>query len=161
MPPANRVPMQAYLHAIRLGRFPWWYPEGAEGLTVDYYVYATDFTPLGASATVANSITISGEAAFVVLAATMVETDTANTTFLPNMPLLVDLSDTGSGRHFSNTPVAASNWFGTAEEPKYWDVPRVIPPNSTFSVGVQNLEATARNVRVAFHGFRVYGFRPR
>lgn len=156
----NRVPAGAIIEAARQGRYPFWFPEGAKGLAMDYFVYGTDFTPLGASLTVTNNINISGDSAFCILCAVAVETSTDNLTFLADLPLLAQLSDSGSGRQFSNTPIAASNWFGTAEMPKYWDIPKVLAPNATFNVTMQNLEATARNVRVAFHGFKIFGFRP-
>jgi hypothetical protein len=111
-----------------------------------------------ASATTKNNITINGDSDFFILSAVLVETDTGNTTFLPNHPILFTLTDNGSGRELSNTPVHADNWFGTAQEPKYWDVPKIIKRNSTFGVTAQNLEATDRNVRVAFHGFKVFPF---
>jgi len=146
--------------AIRRGRYPWWYPDGAKGCAIDYFVYGTDFAPLPLSATVQNNINISGDSAFCILSAVLVETDTGNTTFLAMKPLLARLQDTGSGRYLSNIPIHVDNWFGTAEEPKYWDVPKIIAPNSSFNVEMQNQEATARNVRVAFHGFKIFGFRP-
>lgn len=155
-----RVPVQAMIEGMRRGNFPFWFPEGAKSLQLDYFAYATDFTPLGASLTVTNNINISGDSAFMILSAVIVETDTTNTTFLADMPLMAQLSDTGSGRAFSNTAVHADNWFGTAQLPKYWDVPKLLAPNATFNVTLQNLEAVARNVRVAFHGFKIFGFRP-
>jgi hypothetical protein len=150
--------------SIRQGRYPWWYPDKAKGKAIDYFVYGTDFLPLGAAgaatATIQNNINISGDSAFVVLSAVIVETDTANTTFLAMQPILFDLLDQGSGRKLSNIPQHSDNWFGTAQLPKYWDIPKIIAPNSTFSVTATNLEATARNVRVAFHGFKIFAFQP-
>lgn len=146
--------------SFRQGRYPWWYPDKAKGLAIDYNVYGTDFLPLGVSATVQNPINISGTAAFCILSAVLVETATDNTTLLAFAPLLFRLRDTGSNRELSNIAVAANNWFGTAQEPKYWDVPKIIAPNSTFIVEAQNLEAVARNVRVSFHGFNIYNFKP-
>ncbi len=146
--------------SMRQGRYPWWYPDKAKGLAIDYNVYGTDFLPLGSGATTQNPINISGQAAFCVLSAVLVETEDDNTTFLAMSPLLFRLRDTGSNRELSNIAIHASNWFGTAAEPKYWDVPKIIAPNSTFIVEAQNLEAAERNVRVAFHGFNIYNFRP-
>lgn len=149
---------------MKEGAVPWWMPQVYKQLIAlrqvdfDYFVYGTDFTPLGASATVSNNIAINGDADFCILSAVLVETDTANTVFLAASPLLFALSDTGSGRELSNTPIHADNWFGTAQEPKYWDVPKIIRRNSTFRVTAQNLEATARNVRVAFHGFKIFPY---
>lgn len=146
--------------SMRQGRYPWWYPDKAKGLAIDYNVYGTDFLPLPASQTVQNPINITGQAAFCVLSAVLIESATNNTTFLALSPLLFRLRDTGSNRELSNIAIHASNWFGTAEQPKYWDVPKIIAPNSTFIVEAQNQEAVDRNVRVAFHGFNIYNFKP-
>jgi hypothetical protein len=146
--------------AITMGRFPWWYPDGARGLAIDYFVYGTDFTPLVASQTTQNNINIDGSSAFCVLSAVLVETATNNTTFFALSPLLFKLQDGGSGRYLSNHAVHANNWFGTAQEPKYWDIPKILAPNTTFGVEAQNLEAVDRNVRVDFHGLKIFGFKP-
>jgi hypothetical protein len=160
MPPQLDGALAGLAASIRQGRYPWWYPDAAKGLAIDYFVYATDFAPLPLSATVQNNININGDSAFVILSGVLVETDTANTTFLAQRPLLARLQDTGSGRYLSNIAIHVDNWFGTAELPKYWDIPKIIAPNSTFAVEIQNQEAVARNVRVAFHGFKIFKFTP-
>lgn len=165
MPPNNQEAALAAMMGrlakdIRGGRYPWWYPDAAKSLAIDYFVYGTEWLPLGSGATVQNNINISGEAAFVVLSGVLVETDTDNTVFLAQAPLLFQISDAGSNRQLSNIPIHASNWFGTAQEPKYWDVPKIFAPNSTLAVTAQNLEATARNVRIALHGFKIFKFQP-
>lgn len=164
MAEAARVPALALVQELQKGNIPWWMPNSYKNLIAlrqvdfDYFVYGTDFTPLALSATASNNIAISGDADFCILSAVLVETDTGNTTFLAASPILFMLTDTGSGRDLANTPVHADNWFGTAQEPKYWDVPKIIRRNSTFRVTAQNLEATARNVRVAFHGFKIFPY---
>lgn len=157
MPPA-RIPAASLAEAMRLGSFPFWFPLGARDNALDYFAYGTDFEPLGVSATTTRAIQINSDSAFLILSATMVETATDNTTFLANRPLLVSLQTGGAALALSNTPIHADNWFGTAEEPKYWDVPKVLLPNTTFNITLQNLEATARNVRIAFHGFKIYQY---
>jgi hypothetical protein len=157
MPPA-RIPAASLAEAMRLGSFPFWFPLGARDNALDYFAYGTDFAPLLASATTTRSIQINSDSAFLILSATMVETDTTDLVFLAQRPLLVSLATGGAALSLSNTPIHADNWFGTAEEPKYWDVPKVLLPNTTFNVTLQNLEATNRNVRVAFHGFKIYQF---
>lgn len=159
-PPQAGNPIAELAASIRQGKYPWWYPDGAKGRAIDYFVYGTDFVPLGASATTTNQIAVNADSAFVILSAVLVETDTTNAIFLAQQPLLFSLSDSGSGRFLSNTPIHADNWFGTAQLPKYWDIPKILAPNSTFSVTAANLEATARNVRVAFHGIKIFSFSP-
>jgi hypothetical protein len=146
--------------SIAMGRYPWWYPDGARGLAIDYFVYGTDFVPLVASLTTQNNINIDGSSAFCILSGVLIETFTDNTTFMALSPLLFKLQDGGSGRMLSNHAVHANNWFGTAQEPKYWDVPKILSPNTTLGVEAQNQEAVNRNVRVDFHGFKIFGFKP-
>lgn len=158
MPPAARIPAQALIEAIRGGNYPFWFAPEARELALDYFAYGTDFVPIAASATESRIIQINSDSAFYILSAVMVETDTANTTFFANRPLLAQLSTGGAAVNLANTPIHVDNWFGTAEEPKYWDVPKLLLPNTSFNVQLQNLEATARNVRVAFHGIKLYQF---
>lgn len=168
MPPMESFPGAARLEAsiaqlaksITMGRYPWWFPEGARNRAIDYFVYGTDFTPLAISATTQNPINIDGSSAFCILSAVKIETFVDNTTFMALSPLLCRLTDGGSGRLLSNQPVHIDNWFGTAQEPKYWDVPKILAPNTTLGVELQNQEAVARNVRLAFHGIKIFGFRP-
>jgi len=157
----ERTPAAAIMDGIHVGRFPWWFPLEARQLAFDYFAYGTDFVPLGASATATQSINILSDSAFFITSAVLVETDVTGLIFLAQAPLLAQLNDTGSGRSFSNTPIHVSNWFGTAEEPKLWDVPKLLSPGATFQVTLQNLEAVARHVRIAFHGFKIFGWRPR
>lgn len=158
MPPTSRIPASALLDALKGGAYPFWFPPEARDLAIDFFVYGTDFEPLGASATTTRQIQINSDSAFLILSAMMVETDTGNTTFLANRPILVTLATGGAALNLSNTPIHADNWFGTAENPKYWDVPKVLLPNTSLAVTLQNLEATARNVRVAFAGFKLFQF---
>jgi hypothetical protein len=155
-----RIPAQALDEAVRrlATSWPFWFPAEARNLALDYFVYGTDFEPLAASTTTTRAIQINSDSAFMVLSATMVETETNNTTFMANRPLLVSLSTGGAALNLSNTAIHADNWFGTAEQPKYWDVPKILLPNTTFNVQLQNLEAAERNVRVAFHGFKLFRF---
>lgn len=155
---APRIPASALLDAIKGGSYPFWFPPEARGLALDYFVYGTDFDPLSASATTTRAIQINSDSAFLILSATMVETATDDTTFMANRPLLVTLTTGGAALSLSNTPIHADNWFGTAEQPKYWDVPKILLPNTTFNVQLQNLEATDRVIRVAFHGFKLFRF---
>jgi hypothetical protein len=164
MPPVARIPAAAMIDAIKGGNIPWWLPESykqlftVHNIDFDYFVYGCTYEPLNANATTQRNIAISGDADFCILSAVLVETAEDNTTFVVNSPILFTLKDSGSGRELSNEATHADNWFGTAQLPKYWDVPKILTRNSTFTVTAQNLEATARNVRVSFHGFKIFPF---
>ncbi len=163
MAPPSRIPAAALVEGIQAGKYPFWYPSGAirNRLDYDFFTYGVSFTGtnvLTASATVTLPININSDSAFLILSAAMVETDTANTTFLTNRPILCQLSEGGGARNLFSTPIHVDNVFGTAENPCYWDVPKLLLPNSSFNVQLQNLEATNRNVHVAFKGFKIFGF---
>lgn len=155
---STRLPADRLLDAINSGRYPFWFPNGARGLALDYFAYGTDFVPLAASATTTNPIAINSDSAFFILAATGIETATDNTTFLTQHPLMVQLAEGGSSRNFFNTALHFDEVFGSAEFPMVWPLPKLLLPNSTLNVTLQNLEATARNVRIALHGFKVFNF---
>jgi len=160
LPPQANGPaaaVGAIMQSIDAGRFPWWYPTNARGLQIDYAVLGFEFIPLAASTTDIRVINVPGDSAFCVLSAVLVETDTANTTFLDQFPLLTAVFDSGQ-RQLSNIAIHASNWFGTAQLPKYWDVPKIYAPNVTINVQMQNLEAVARNLRGALHGFKIFTY---
>lgn len=148
------------IRAIQAGNYPWWYPDAAKSLAVDFFIYGTEMLPLGASASLTNNLNIDGNSAFVCLSTQLIETDTTDVTFLGQRPLLISILDTGSGLVLSNIPIAADNWWGTAQRPYFWPVPKIFAPNSTLQVTVQNLEATSRNVRLALSGFKIFSFQP-
>ena len=125
----------------------------------DYFVYIAEFLPLLASANAqVTQISIQSDSHFLVELITGVVTDTTNATFLANVPELVTLSDSGSGRQFMSGPVHWNNLLGTAQLPGVLPFPKIVNAGSTINVTLTNLEATARNVRIALIGFKVFGF---
>lgn len=122
----------------------------------DFFVYTLDFLPLALSATATQEVQIQSDSDFVIGAAVAVVTDTANTTRLGFVPQLVQLFSSGTGRNLFSNPTHFENVFGTAQEPAIWPIPKVLPAASTFNAQLQNLEATARNVRLAFLGFKIF-----
>ena len=126
--------------------------------TKDFFVYSIEFVPLAASATSTTSIQIQADSAFLITMGTVVVTDTTNATFISNIPELILITDAGSGRQLSDKAVHMNNLFGTAQLPAVWPFPKIMAPSSTLAATLQNLEATARNVRLSFWGFKVFGF---
>lgn len=138
------------------------------------FVFDIDFLPATLNAFTTGTFLVQNDSAFVIMKTVYTATLTDNvsipsfvtvaapaTTFVlfpGSMPLLVNLTDTGSGRQFSNVDVDIDNWFGTSQRPFLWTTPQVLDPNSTFSMRVQNLSTTTSfNVRCAFHGYKVFG----
>lgn len=119
-----------------------------------FYGYVTEFLTLGASATATNQIGIQADTDFIITYATCIVTDSTNLIQLPFIPQLVQLQDAAAGSNFFLLPEHAMNVYGDAANPGIFAVPYVMRASSTLSVQHQNLEATARNVRCAFQGFK-------
>lgn len=157
---AAQVANLATGRALPLLLNPFWanLPPAVISLPKDFFMYGTDFVPLGASATVTNNIVIQADSAFLILDVVGVATDTANTAAVgPPVPQLVRVRDEGSGRDLMNHAVHFDNFFGTGQLPSYLPYPKILKPRTTLSVTLQNLEATARNVRIDFVGFKLFG----
>lgn len=161
MAPPSRIPAAALTDALVGGRYPFWFPNGAiqQNLAYDYFGYGCDFVPLAAADTDSQQISINNDSAFLCLSMTLVETSEDDLTELTYRPLLTQIADAGAGRNWFNQPMAVDNIFGTAQNPKYLDVPKLTLPNSILTVQMFNLENVARNVRVTLHGFKLFNFK--
>ena len=130
---------------------------------LDPFTFPINFAPLAASNTATDNFITQADSGFAIIKSTFtigsnVDVFIANISDTPKYaPLLVSLSDSGSGRVLSSAPVMVNSYFGTAERPFIWSRPKILDPNSTFVLQVQNLVATAFNVRFAFHGFKIFG----
>jgi hypothetical protein len=161
--PITRLPQGQAADYFQLGRLPWWFPAEIRNRQLDAFALAVDFSggsALGANTTAQQVVAVPGDAAFLILSSTAVVTNTDDTTFIAfgSRPITVTMSTTGGGRFLASGAVHIDNWFGTAQQPKYWDAPKVLSPNENLTVLLSNLSATARHVRLAFHGFKVFGF---
>ena len=161
--PIARLPQGQMNDYFQYARLPWWFPPEIRNRQLDAFTIPVDFSganDLGASTTEQLVVAGPGDAAFLILAASAVVTNTDDTTFIAfgSRPILVTMSTTGGGRFLASGAVHIDNWFGTAQQPRYWDAPKVLSPNENMTILLQNLSATARHVRLAFHGFKVFGF---
>ena len=138
------------------------------GCTLDPFVYHIDFAPATASTTTTGQFLVQSDAAFMILRTTAVVMSTTNAgvaTLQPFgsgvdaslNPFLVTLMDQGAGRNLQSLPQNFDGIFGTAQKPYDWIVPKILDANSAFTVTLQNLSATDRNVRLDFHGAKVFG----
>lgn len=143
---------------------PWgalgWMPKLFWNYIKQYFGYHLDFVGTNvvpASGAVSLNIQIQGDAYFAILYATLIETDTNNTTRLPFSPLMVQLQETGNGQSFFSTQGGAhvDEVFGDGFNPGIFAMPYILKPNATLQVTLTNLEAVQRNVRCTFHGFKL------
>lgn len=131
---------------------PWW------ALQKSYFTYTFEWLPLAASAPgTPATVQLMADSEFVWLTTTGRVTATDNTTDVaaPH-PFLLNIVSTGSGRQLMNTPVHWDNIAGVATDPFPLPFPQIFSKAGTVSITAQNLSATARNLRLTFHGFKVY-----
>lgn len=115
-----------------------------------------NITPLAASLAQSGDFKVDGATWFCILGAVATVRDTTNATILTNVPQLVQIQDQTQNLNFYSQPTDFMNVFGTGQEPAWWSLPRIINPAGTVQVTLTNLEATARNVRITFKGFKIY-----
>lgn len=131
--------------------------------TLDPFTFVINFLPLAASNTATDNFITQADSGFAIIKtsftiASNVDVFVANISDTPKYaPQVITLSDSGSGRDLSNLPVSINTYFGTGERPFIWSKPKVLDPNSTFTARIQNLVATAFNIRLSFHGFKIFG----
>jgi hypothetical protein len=141
---------------------------------LSFFTFNIEYLPATLSAFTSGSFIVQNDSAFVlcytsyiaVLATdnktpvTAVTVPAPATTFMIsglNAPFLVNITDSGSGRQFSNIDTHIDNWFGQADLPFVWAVPQVFDPNSNVTMRLQNLDTISYNVRTSFIGYKVFG----
>jgi len=84
---------------------------------------------------------------------------TVSTRQSPNW--VITIQDQSSNRNWMNTPVPIPSIFGqTGSLPFFWPQPRLLPGNTNVQMTVTNYDAAAvDNVRLSFHGYRLYSTR--
>lgn len=131
-------------------------------IDLDPFTYNINFLPLAASNNATDQFITQADSGFAIVKH-LFRDHPMWTCLSPTFrirwkyaPLLVTLSDSGAGRNLSNSRLqstACRNWRTAL----YLARPKVLDPNSTFVAQVQNLVATAFNVRLAFQGFKIFG----
>jgi hypothetical protein len=154
--------------AGRLGQSP---AQVRKDYWLDPFTYMINFvTPnqLAASATQTLNFIVQNDSAFAICKTTYIIASTANAFVAELQPfgsglttggvgILVTLTDSGSGRSLSDSPVPIDSQYGTGQLPFIWPIPKILDPASTFAATLQNLDATARHVRLAHNGYKVFG----
>jgi len=135
----------------------------ARAFTLDFFTFVINFTPLAASNNATNNFITQADSGFAICRtsftiASNVDVFVANISDTPRYaPQTITLSDSGSGRDLSNAAVSLSTLFGPDQFPFPWPVPKILDPNSTFTARISNLVATAFNIRLSFHGYKIFG----
>jgi len=131
--------------------------------TLDFFTFVINFLPLAASASDSQNFITQADSGFAIVETSFEVVSNVNV-FVANIsdtpryaPQVITLSDSGSGRDLSNTGVPIGTLFGPNNEPFIWPCPKILDPNSTFTAKIQNLVATAFNIRLSFHGYKIFG----
>jgi hypothetical protein len=154
---ANQV-RRAFPEATGVAPFLGWLPRKLWRKAKDFFVYSAEFLPIPASGTLTFETAIQADSDFLCVDVCRVVTSADNLTFLTAVPMLVNIFDTGSGRNIFDRPQHIDNIMGTGQLPNYWPMPKIFRANATISTTVQNFEATDRNVRISYVGFKVFDF---
>lgn len=131
--------------------------------TLDFFTFVINFLPLAASNTDTQNFITQADSGFAICKtsfdiASNVNVFVANISDTPRYaPQVITLSDSGSGRDLSNSAVSIGTLFGPNDFPFVWPAPKILDPNSTFTARIQNLVATAFNIRLSFHGYKIFG----
>jgi hypothetical protein len=110
----------------------------------------------------AATFAVQEDSAFLIVAGARLYLDSSDGVIAGDQALaLINVIDSGSGRSLIAQTTAGNdspieNWFGTGKNPAYWPFPKILRPNSVVTVQLTNLEATARNYRLSFLGFKIF-----
>jgi hypothetical protein len=144
-------------------------PEWAQSRRRSPFCFDVDFItggaqPIPANAAVSGDLKIGDDADFVwVFSQAVLTNDAPQTVFVATLPLTAQITDGGSGRFFTNIPVAFAGLFGGigaagAVGPLVLPQPAILARSSTLTVTLTNLTATATfSARCQFWGFKMYG----
>lgn len=137
-------------------------PPGVWAQVADPFDYIAEFLPIPALATLNFDNGIQNDSDFLLVHATAQVTSVDNQTPTAYFPALVTWFDAGAGRSLMSRPDHFHNLFpvgaGAASLPYYLPVPKLIDRGSTFTTILQSLfAATNVNVRLSYHGMKLFG----
>jgi hypothetical protein len=126
----------------------------------DYFGYGMDFLTIAAAGGAAtSSFNVQSDSDFLITQVQAAVNDpAAPETPLSGSGLLVQVTDSGSGRQLYDRQVPLLNVAGTGALPGFYPWPKFIDRSSTVSATITNNRADAQDVRVrlTFVGFKVF-----
>ncbi len=161
MPPGNEGPVPVNVQNWPGGNMPpndllgFLDPEFYGDLR-NYQAYTKSILPLAANDEDSVEIQILSGTYFALCKATMIVTLADNVTFVPFMPLLVQIENTNPGTKMFSAPVHANEFFGDAQHPFILPMPYLVAPNATLQITIGNLSAVEYNIRLTLHGINFY-----
>lgn len=133
-------------------------PRGTWSFPRDFFSYGNEVVPLAVLTTTTTTIQIQADSDFLIVAGVLDTRDGATgLVSVPTPPLLVRITDSGSGRELQSNVQPIGNLFGTGQLPAYWPFPKFIKRSSTLSTAIENLDgALAFNVRYSYLGVKIF-----
>jgi hypothetical protein len=124
----------------------------------DFFVYSVDFANIATTSTSTGTFTVQNDSDFLVVAINGEEVDPANeSTAITTSPLLITVTDGGSGRNWFNRAQAYANIVGTGQLPAFLPYPKFVDRSSDVSVTItNNAAAQAARIRLSFVGFKIF-----
>ena len=127
----------------------------------DFYVYEAETIAIAVGASTNDTISIEADSDFILQKLTYLATvgdvqSTDATRIIPNV--LIQITDTGSGRQLMQDAIPVSSFFGSGMLPFILPNPRLFMRNSTIQIAYTSFETAAvDDVRLAFIGYKIYG----
>jgi hypothetical protein len=127
----------------------------------DFYVYEVETIAIAVGGSTNDTISIEADSDFILQKLTYAAdiagaSQTESSRIIPNV--LLQITDTGSGRQLMQDPIPIPSFFGVGMLPFILPNPRLFMRNSTIQVAFTSFEAAITpSVRLAFIGYKVYG----
>jgi hypothetical protein len=119
-----------------------------------FFAYNVTIENVVAAGTGQGVIQIEADSDFVL---TYMSAQTVSAGAIVASPLQrVQVTDTGTGKTFSNVATLQNLWFGNTGFPFLLPGPRVIVPNTNLLVSVENFSAVTYSTDFSFLGMRIY-----
>lgn len=139
---ANSVRMSLHGSKIRPGKAPWDEPWRAR----PSFDYTSGLVTIAANSTAVVNIPINIDAHFLIHKITATRTG----------PLLVTVKDGATDRQWMDRAVHIDNFAGNAHYPNILPAFRFIYKGSVISVALQDLSGASNEVRINFHGEKLF-----
>lgn len=131
----------------------------AKKIVLDHFTYVATWAPLPLSAAVPVIIPISSDSDFAWMETTGVAYRGVNN-LDPAPDLLLQFSDTGSGRNFQDNPIHWSNIVGNGQWPYVLPEPKLLIGNGSLQINLINNVAVAETrVDIALIGVKIFYLR--
>lgn len=132
-------------------------PKAGGNISRDDFSYSTERLMIPAGGSVTTSINIEADSDFEIMKR-MVFSSSHDSY---NIPIAVQITDTGSGRDLFNTPTAIANVFGSAQLPFILQQTKIFSARSVISITLTNFSPSAdvENAQLTFGGRKIFNAR--